>query len=214
MFTDRVYYFLILLLFGAPSGVADDGGAATGHYQQKVLPLLKQHCSVCHGPDKQKSGVRVDQLDLDFIQGRDRETWHDILDVLNRGEMPPEDEAQPSDVERQTMVDWITEQMTLAAEVRRSTGGQGVLRRLTRYEYNHTMADLLGIPLDYAKDLPPEPTNEDGFKNNAMALGMSGMQLELYLKSAQRGLELALVETEAPRRYETGNTINVARSHN
>ena len=56
--------------------------------------------------------------------------------------------------------------MNHAAQIKRSTGGHGVLRRLTRYEYNNTMADLLGVRLDYAADLPPEPSSKDGFMNN------------------------------------------------
>ena len=215
MFAHRVNLLVIfLLVFGFQNGSADeDQEAFNSRYQNQVLPLLKQYCSDCHGPEKQKSGVRVDKLDLDFIQGQDRETWHDILDVLNRGEMPPEDELQPSDHDRQVMVDWMTAEMIRSAKVRRSTGGHGVLRRLTRYEYNNTMADLLGIPLDYAKNLPPEPINEDGFKNNSMAMGMSGMQLEYYLKSAQMGLELALVESDEPKRFELTNSVNVSRRH-
>jgi hypothetical protein len=214
MFTHRANLIVILLLvFGFLSGSADDDAVNSALYQKKVLPLLEHHCSACHGPTKQKSGVRVDQLDLDFIHGQDRETWYDILDALNRGDMPPEDEPQPSDTDRQVMVDWITNQMIHAAKVRRSTGGHGVLRRLTRYEYNNTMAELLGIPLDYAKNLPPESINEDGFKNNSMAMGMSGMQLEYYLKSAQMGLELALVESDEPKCYEVTNSVNVSRRH-
>ncbi len=48
------------------------------------------------------------------------------------GQMPPEDEAPPSDAERQVVVDRISKQMTRAAKVRRFTDGQGVMRRLTR----------------------------------------------------------------------------------
>ena len=43
------------------------------------------------------------------------------------------------------IVDWITREMNHAARIKRSTGGHGVLRRLARYEYNNTMADLLGV---------------------------------------------------------------------
>ena len=137
--------------------------ASDKQFREQIAPLLEKRCAGCHGAKKPKGNLRVDQLDLDFIHGRDTETWHDILDALNRGEMPPEDEPQLSDAQRQTLVNWITIRMTHAAHVKRATGGQGVLRRLTRYEYNNTMADLLGIPLDYSKDLPPEPYSEDGF---------------------------------------------------
>ena len=180
-------------------------------YEREVAPLLTQYCVDCHGPDKQKNDVRVDNLDLDFVSGRDRETWHDILDLLHLGDMPPEDEPQPSDDERRTLVNWITEEMTRAAEIRRSTNGLGVLRRLTRYEYNNTMSDLLGIELDYATNLPPETASHDGFQNNGSVMGMSSMQLEYYLKAAQYGLSVALVDGEQPKRYEAFTTTNAPR---
>ncbi len=185
--------------------------ASNVSYKKDVAPLLNKYCVDCHGPDKQKNDVRVDNLDLDFVNGRDRETWHDVLDLLHLGDMPPEDESQPSDEERRTLVDWITEEMTRASEIRRSTNGLGVLRRMTRYEYKNTMSDLLGVELDYAANLPPETASHDGFQNNGSVMGMSSMQLEYYLKAAQYGLSVALVEGEQPKRYEAFTTTNAPR---
>jgi hypothetical protein len=37
----------------------------------------------------------------------------------------------------------------------RSTGGSKVLRHLTRYEYNNTLRDLLGIDMDFATGVEP-----------------------------------------------------------
>lgn len=190
-------------------------GASAGteplSFDKRIAPLLEEYCVNCHGPEKQKNDLRIDTLDHDFINGRDVETWHDTLDVLNLGDMPPEDETQPTSEERQLMVDWITSEMTHAAEVKRSTGGLGVLRRLTRYEYNNTMTDLLGVELDYASDLPPESASHDGFQNNGSLMGMSAMQMEYYLQAAQRGLSVALVEGLEPERFEHLGDHNVAR---
>ncbi|HIG28154.1 MAG TPA: DUF1592 domain-containing protein [Verrucomicrobiales bacterium] len=189
-------------------------GAETISYKMQVAPLLEKYCVTCHGPDKRKNDVRVDVLDLDFVKGNDRETWHDILDMLNLGDMPPEEESQPSSRERQLVVDWITGKMTEAALERRSTNGLGVLRRLTRYEYSNTMSDLLGVRLDYAKNLPSESNSHDGFQNNGSIMGMSSMQLEYYLQAAQLGLKVALVEGPQPERYEEFSTENAPRRAN
>ena len=180
-------------------------------YEQDVAPLLKEYCVDCHGPQKQKNDVRVDNLDRDFVSGRDAETWHDMLDALNSGDMPPKKQVQPTNEERQVIVDWITDEMNHASQIKRSTGGQVVLRRLTRYEYNNTMADLLGVSLDYAADLPPEPNSKDGFMNNGSALGMSSLQMEFYLRAAQLGLSKTLVEGDEPRRFEHVGSENVSR---
>lgn len=199
----------ILLLLASAATFTVNG--SEGRFESHIAPLLDKLCVDCHGPDKQKNDIRVDNLDRDFVNGRDVETWHDILDLLHLGDMPPEDELQPTNRERRALVDWITSELEQAAAIKRSTGGLGALRRLTRYEYDNTMADLLGLPLDYSKDLPPETASHDGFLNNGSVMGMSGMQLEYYLKAAQKGLNQVLTEESEPRRFHHFNTVNVAR---
>ena len=67
---------------------------------------------------------------------------------------------------RQHLVDWLTVEIDRAIKSRRAAGGQVVMRRLNRVEYQNTMRDLLGLDIDYAKNLPPDELSEDGFKNN------------------------------------------------
>jgi len=183
-------------------------------YDREVAPILEKYCVTCHGPDEQENDLRVDTLNRDFVNGRDGETWHDMHDVLILGDMPPEDEPQPTATERQTIVDWITASLEHASEVKRATGGRGVIRRLTRYEYNNTLSDLLGVELDYAKNLPPETAGPGGFQNDGSIMGMSGMQLEYYLEAARMGLDVALVEGPQPERFYHFGTCNVDRRWN
>lgn len=35
-------------------------GAETTFYQDRIGPILERHCVVCHGPEKQKAGLRLD----------------------------------------------------------------------------------------------------------------------------------------------------------
>ncbi|MGK0237361.1 MAG: hypothetical protein ACI92G_000820 [Candidatus Pelagisphaera sp.] len=203
-----IYTVSLLSAVKSPILSASDAPAT---FDKQVAPIMEEYCIGCHGPDKQKNDLRIDTLNRDFINGRDTETWHDILDVLNLGDMPPEDEPQPTETERQAIVDWITTKMIHAIDEKRSTGGLGVLRRLTRYEYNNTMTELLGIELDYASDLPPETNSHDGFQNNGSIMGMSAMQMEYYLQAAQRGLSMALVDYDEPEQFTHFGTCNVDR---
>ena len=208
----RFFFPKSFIIFCFPVIACVSLGARTISYEKQVAPLLKKYCIECHGPNEQENDVRVDTMDLDFVSGPDRETWHDMLDMLYLGDMPPEEETQPKVRERELITEWITAQMTAAAEERRSTSGMGVIRRLTRYEYNNTMADLLGLELDYAQNLPPESNSYDGFQNNGSIMGMSSMQLEYYLKAAQLGLSMALVEGSQPERLEHIGTVNTSRN--
>ena len=46
-------------------------------------------------------------LNQDIADGIDADHWHEVLNQLATGEMPPEDAEQLSDKERQQLVNWI-----------------------------------------------------------------------------------------------------------
>ena len=167
-------------------------------FRKEVRPLLIRYCADCHGQKKQNAEIRFDKLDPNMATGVDGETWHDALNELNQGDMPPEKADQPKPAEREILVGWLTSELKRATAVRRSTGGRVVMRRLTRYEYANTMRDLFGFADNFAKELPPEPASPDGFQNNGKSLGMSPLQIEHYLNTARRALEKAIVVGDQP----------------
>ena len=169
-------------------------------FEKDVKPLLQKHCFSCHGPEKQKGDLRLDSLEPDMVNGNAGETWHDALDMLNRGEMPPEKELPLPAEERRVLVAWLTKELGRAAEARKNTGRQVVMRRLNRPEYQHTMTDLLGLEMNYGESLPSDARSPEGFKNNGASLGMTALQIENYLKTARKALDLILVEGDPPER--------------
>lgn len=172
--------------------------ASLKRFRDQVQPLLVRYCANCHGEKKQNADIRFDRLNPNMAAGAGGETWHDALNQLNQGDMPPERAAQPKPADRKVLVRWMTAELKRATAVRRSTGGRVVMRRLTRYEYANTMRDLLGIDDDFAKTLPPESASPEGFKNNGATLGMSPLQIEHYLETARKALEKAIVVGEQP----------------
>ncbi len=174
------------------------GSMAADEYNSSVRPLLATYCFDCHGEKKAKADLRMDRLNPDLVKGDDAETWHDVLDQLNLGEMPPPNSRQPSPKELEVIVNWVTKNLTAAAQAKRFANGRVMMRRLTRYEYRNTMRQLLGVDKDFAKELPPEPMSPDGFLNNAATLEMSPTQIETYLAAARRALEIAIIDSEKP----------------
>ena len=169
-------------------------------FEKEVFPILREYCVKCHGPEKQKGKVRLDTLSRNVKEDRSAaETWHDALNVIQLGEMPPDDEPQPAEAERKALTGWIEGKLDSALESMSSKSAGTVLRRLNRDEYAYTMEDLLGFKMNYAEGLLPEPLSKDGFLNNGAALGMSSMQLEAYLKNAGRALQFVLVAGERPK---------------
>ena len=173
---------------------------ALPHYENDVRPILNRLCLDCHGPEKQKGDLRIDELSTDFVGGGDADTWHDALDQLHLGEMPPaKAEPQPTEQERKILSRWLDAGLKEAARSVRDAVGRVESRRLTRYEYANTMRDLLGIDLDFARELPPEPASPEGFLNNGTALEMSPSQLQTYLSVARGALDLVIVDGEKPK---------------
>ncbi len=184
-------------------------------YQNQVEPLLKQYCYDCHGPEGEAS-PRLNLLDPDLFNGVDGETWHDALNRINEGKMPPKDAEALPENKRKLVVDWLTKEISRATEAKRSTGGKVVFRRLTNYEYNNTLRDLLGIEFDYAENLPPESKSVDGFLNNGQVLGISPLQLEYYLAAARNAMAKAIVTGEQPEVHSqiVEESIRGARDNN
>jgi hypothetical protein len=170
-------------------------------FRESVQPLLAKSCLGCHGPKKSEGRLRVDQLNADLLNGPDLERWREVYDVLIKSEMPPDDSKEEKLTEdaRGGMVQWLGEEMHKAAVLRRGNQEQSSFRRLTKYEYNYALQDLLGLDLDFASKLPPETASEDGFKNRSDLLQMSAMQFQSYREIGLNALKRAVVIGERPK---------------
>jgi hypothetical protein len=170
-------------------------------YQTKVRPLLQKYCYQCHGETKPKGDVRLDKLTVDFVKGpaADLETWHDVLQNLHRGEMPPRSQKQPTRAEHAVIVDWLQRAFVEARQQRESTGGKVAMRRLTSYEFHNTLEDLLDMKLNYSKDLLAEVPSKDGFLNNASVLTTSSQHVRTLWSAARFAMSRAIVTGPQPK---------------
>jgi hypothetical protein len=170
------------------------------HFNKSIAPVLARKCVACHGPDSTMANLRVDRLNPDLLAGPDVDRWRAIYKVLSNSEMPPEDEAQYrlEDADRRNIVDWLSEEISKASIVRRNRSEHSSFRRMTKYEYNYALQDLLGLPYPIANSLPPETASEDGFKNSSDLLQMSAMQLEAYRELGLKALQRVTVSGERP----------------
>ena len=164
-------------------------------FGQSVNPhsFLKEHCVKCHGDEKQKGDRRLDGLTLDF---QDRDTawaWEEVLDMLNLGDMPPEDEPRPDAEVVKELVTWITEELEesiLVTEAKEMTR----LRRMNRYEYLNTIRDLLHLKVDSfdPTEVFPADEREEGFENIGGKLVLSDYLLQRYLEAATASVDKAV----------------------
>ncbi len=181
-----------------------------GRFRNEIGPILKENCVRCHGSKKAKGNLRIDTLDPNLLKGKDVDWWLEILAVLGNGEMPPPDKSELPDQDRAKAIEWLSDEIRTASMAQRASGGYSSFRRMTRYEYNYALQDLLGLPWDFAKDLPPEAHSEDGFQNSSETLHMSVTQLETYRRIARKALLRATVHGPRPPVFNWGVTMEQA----
>lgn len=181
-----------------PQAAATAPVANLTEFRSRIEPILTQACGDCHDEATREGNVQIDALDPNLFRGGDVEHWLDVLSVLSKGEMPPVDEGELSDDDRTKVIDWLSAEIQLASRVRRAEREHSSFRRMTRYEYNYALQDLLGLPYDFANDLPPESISEDGFLNSSEMLHMSARQFETYRQASLAALKKATVRGEQP----------------
>ncbi len=182
------------LVGGACLGLAPlsaaDGVAAMEPVNPDPRAFLDTYCVRCHGAEKQKGDRRFDHLGLDFSDDDTAFEWQDILDLINLGDMPPEDEDQPTAAERSGIVGWITPQLDhfYAAMSQKDATG---LRRMNRFQYRNTLQDLLGLNLASFDPTSSFPSDEkfEGFENIASKLVTSRYHMERYLEAASAAID-------------------------
>ncbi len=186
--------FIILGLFTSRNGTAQTEPAS---FERDVQPVLKKYCFRCHGPDTQEGNVRLDVLDPDLVKGIDTERWHQALNIINLGEMPPDGEPQIDETKLEQLTGWLQSELTKAIEARQNSH-RSIIRRLTSDAYSNTLQQLLEIDVDYGNVLPDDGKSKSGFSNNASVLQATQLHLEYFEKIARAAVDQAIF-TEKPK---------------
>ena len=162
--------------------------------------FLNTHCISCHGPKKEKGHLRIDTLSRDFKAGADSHKWAEVLEKINSGEMPPEDEPQPTEAELSGFMAQLDFKLSEGKAARMAARPPVSHYRLSRAEYQNTVYDLLGVRYDPTQ---PGELNEDtlwrGYERIGSQLSLSPSHVDRYYKAAENVLDRAFpaVSSEA-----------------
>jgi hypothetical protein len=149
----------------------------------QMAGFLDQHCVKCHGPEKQKGKLRLDNLPKPPME---TERWKEVLEAIEYGDMPPKEEARPE----------ASAVSAFKAEVAKGLEAAGespalAVRRMNRFEYENTIHDLLGIDVPLA-ELLPEDSKIQGFDNVAEGMSFSSVLMEKYLEAANTAFDAVI----------------------
>lgn len=163
--------------------------------------FLNKHCLRCHGPEKVERELRIDRLSRDFKTGTDGHLWAEIVERINSGEMPPEDEPQPTVDEIAAVVGQLDSRIREGRAARMAARPAVAHFRLSRKEYQNTVYDLLGVRYDPAE---PGELNEDtlwqGYERIGSQLSLSPSHVDRYYRAAGIVLDRAFPVTSGEAR--------------
>lgn len=196
-------------------------------FESEVLPFLKQHCYSCHDAKKAKAGFRIDELGTDFLSGTAADDWHEVINSINSGEMPPEDEPRPDAKAAFAVVEWVGANLRNAEREARMSGGRILMRRLNRQEYANTAGDLFQLDPHFVEKLKrelPADGKAEGFDRIGSALFFDQTQMFGYLdwagqiareavQSAPPQAETYVYEAEKHLNRNESPTVEVAQAN-
>ena len=172
-----------------------------------LQPFLNEHCTDCHDGEVKKGDLDLTTLSTEASNSAALKKWVRVFDRVAAGEMPPAKKKQPS---AEAVQDFM---VALGADlVRKSDDEKGtVLRRLNRQEYQNTLRDLLGVPVNVIDTLP-EDGRAHGFDNIGEALSISGIQMQRYMEAAELGIDAALNQGVKPESIKLSSTLESDRN--
>ncbi len=149
--------------------------------------FLEKHCVECHGAEKQKGKLRLDDISLTVDTPGKADRWAKILNSINSGEMPPEDAKQPEQGAKADFLDALSQTMVTARKALSDQGGNITMRRLNRREYQNTLRELLGVEMNVGT--LPADGSPDTFDTVGSALFMSPDQFLMYRQLGRKALD-------------------------
>lgn len=153
-------------------------------FDRNIGGLLNRYCYRCHRGDSPRGDVDLAQDENPSLMLVHHQTWRTALDQLKSGDMPPESARQPTDEERDLLVEFLRLMLDKLNCEDSQEPGKPILRRLNRVEYDLTIQHLTGLDLHLSDRFPPDPLGY-GFDNIGEVLQLSPVQVEMYLESAR-----------------------------
>ncbi|MEM7367872.1 MAG: DUF1592 domain-containing protein [Bacteroidota bacterium] len=176
-----------LILSSCLLAIAQPDDPRQKHYSRNIRPIFRKHCTSCHNGEDNKAGINFEGYDFIVKVVRDGELFHQVINAVETGSMPPEIRPRMSQSEIDTLKFYINGY--LEAALAEKDPGLISPRRLNNQEYKYAIQDLLGIELNVDSIFPSDPSGGAGFDNQARTLYVSPLLMERYFETADILLE-------------------------
>ncbi|MEL6898180.1 MAG: DUF1587 domain-containing protein, partial [Planctomycetota bacterium] len=174
----RCLVLIAVLFFSTGIVFAEDGFFST----------LQIHCSDCHSADSAEGGFDLSTLESPrslLVHFRQAER---VIEHLRGGTMPPDGPTMSKDEVRQVSsaiqkridrADWASFREVVAAAP----------LRMSRDEYARAIENVLGVRVNLADLISDEPVGASGFDNDRLSRTITGQEVTVWLRAAERSVE-------------------------
>jgi mono/diheme cytochrome c family protein len=206
MFRKLFAIAIVLVVLGVSAAVAQQstspvGASSTGGSLAESQAFVSKYCVTCHNARLKTAGLTLDPAEL-ANAGANAEQWEKVVKKLRTGAMPPTGAPRPDQASYDSVSNWLENELDRAFAVKPEPGKLPMFHRLTRFEYQNAIRDLLGLTalpkeMDYPVLLPPDNASS-GFDNLADLLFVSPTTMERYLGAARKISRLAVGDPKIP----------------
>jgi len=177
----------------------------------QVKTLVAESCIHCHDESTDTS-LNFDALDFDLKDEATFSMWERIYDRVSAGEMPPEDEDQPSAEDLAKILNTLTTSVNEAHKRLTDHGGEIKMRRLNKREYSNTIRHLFGFTVN------PHNIPSDGeivtFDTVGNEQFYTSAHFDQYLELARGITTKALSLNNKPHKKVTKQRTEPEKNHN
>jgi hypothetical protein len=168
-----------------------------------LVPFVTRFCLDCHNTLEKTGGLDLEDS-LKSSPAENSAVWEAVIRKLRVRQMPPDSSDQPDETTRSQVIRQLETTLDEAARAKPQPGRTESIRRLTRFEYQNTIRDVLALHIDAATLLPPDESGH-GFDNVTVS-DLSPSLINRYLTAAQKIARLAVGQVGTT---PDGNTFRV-----
>ena len=114
-------------------------------FGKDIKPILQNYCYDCHGLKKTKGKVDLTNYNTWSDLEKNPELIEKLIDVLDKNEMPPEENKQPSNDQLKLVSLGLDKAFKNATAARSESVVPVRLRRMNRFEYGNVVRDLFDL---------------------------------------------------------------------
>ncbi len=187
-----------IILIAASSTLAQDlqPKPPVPYSSSQAKELVTNYCLDCHGEEGEGG------LNLSSLLEKDDLSRIAIFENLMTARMPPQDADQPTAAEKSMILEWLANLQTKTSPPS--------YRRISRYEFENSVNDLLETDLKLAEVIP-EDRGTHGFDSNR-GIKLTKEMLAAYFTAADKALDFALPDKGIPQEL-TWKTNKIKDSH-